>query len=122
MFFETITGGYEDKDRPTLKFRWDRWVDLRGADLAFANAWRCFRDTTLRGHMDKCHKYNHKPVSLFNTQEKKNFERKKKVKLDVYRYEDATERHQQVVHQEKIERAIQSLPVEDDDNNSSGDV
>ena len=32
-FFESITGGYKDKDLPTLKYRWDRWVDLRGQPL-----------------------------------------------------------------------------------------
>ena len=119
---ETITDAYEDKDRPTLKFRWDRWVDLRGADLAFSSAYRCFRETALNGHMQKCHKFHQKPVSLFNTQEKKNLERRKKVKLDVYKYEEASDRHQQVVFQETIERVILSLPEEEDNNNSSGDV
>ena len=72
--------------------------------------------------MDKCHKHHPKPVSLFNTQEKKNFERKKKTKLDVYRYEDAIERYQKVVHSDKIERATASLPEEEDNNDSSGEV
>ena len=72
--------------------------------------------------MDKCHKHHPKPVSLFNTQEKKNFERKKKTRLDVYRYEDATERHQKVVDSDKIERATASLPEEEDNNDSSGEV
>ena len=61
-------------------------------------------------------------MSLFNTQEKKNFERKKKIRLDVYRYEDASEKHQKVIHSDKIERAIESLPEEEDNNDSSGEV
>ena len=49
-------------------------------------------------------------------------ERKKKVKLNVYKYEEASDRHQQVVFAEKIERVILSLPEEEDNNNSSGNV
>ena len=74
--------------------------------------------------MLKCHKHHKKLASLYNSQEEKTVEGRKKIKLDVYRYEDATERHQQVVFSDKIEKTILNLPEEEYEEKkiSSGNV
>ena len=123
-FFEIITVGYKDKDLPTLKYRWDRCVDIRGTTLDFSNAYRGFRETTLNGHILKCHKPHKKLVSLYTAAEKKLVEGRGKVRLDVFRYEEAIPRYKEIVNYNKIEKTILNSPEEEygDKNISSGKV
>ena len=64
-----IKGNLHDDDKPSLDFRWDRYLEMRKMPTTDANAHRGFR-TGLRKHFESCHKIFHMPLALMQTKKK----------------------------------------------------
>ena len=101
--FWKMPGGYGNNDLPTLKFRWKRWVDLRGSEIELQNAFTGFRQNTLNNHMAQKHRHHKNLVSMYSAGDKKTIEDIGRVKLSICDYSKAKERHKEIIPGPKIE-------------------